>query len=340
MLKKESSFFIEKRPLESVYIGGGTPSLLSPPAISFLIDSIRKEFSPVKDIEITLEANPDTIDFEKLKGFKEAGINRLSIGLQSANDKDLKALGRPHSAAKGLKAFEEARKAGFENIGLDLIFGVPGQSLADWEHSVKKVIELRPEHISMYGLTIEEGTPFHDMQQKGALALPGEEAEVEMFRLGIELFKAGGWHHYEISNLGLPGFYSRHNNRYWLGKDYLGLGVSAHSYLSRPDWGRRWWNELAPSSYMARIEEQGIAIAGCEDLSRDDAVNEALILGLRMLERGINGEDFRRKFGVYPKEVFRNWAELEEKGFVRSSGQDLLLTSEGVLVANEILLRI
>lgn len=331
---------VRRVPLESVYIGGGTPSLFSPPSIGRLIESFKKEFLPVDGCEVTIEVNPDSADREKLKGYREAGANRISIGVQSLNDKDLLALGRTHSAGEALEAFHAARVSGFENIGVDLIFGVPGQNGRDWRETVSKVVDLGPEHISIYGLTIEQGTPFaktYGGKSAASMLLPGEGEEAEMYSYAIGLLKGGGWRHYEISNFGKPGFFSVHNRRYWLGKDYIGLGVSAHSYLSYPGWGRRWWNEPGVAKYLESVKGRGESKAGCEALGRDEAMEESLLLGLRMLEGGVNGEAFMKRFGSYPKEIFKKYVKLEKDGFLRLSGEDILLSPSGVLLADEIL---
>lgn len=344
-LLKELSFIIKKEgvkrsPLESIYIGGGTPSLFSPPSISFLIKALKMEFPPLDGCEVTIEINPDTIDRSKLKGFKKAGVNRVSLGVQSLNGWELKILGRTHSAEKAIEAFYDAREEGFENIGVDLIFGVPGQKPEDWRDTLLRVIDLRPEHISLYGLTLEEGTPFWRTYENGKAALqelPHEEEELEMYETAISLLSEGGFRHYEISNFALPGFLSVHNRRYWLGKDYIGLGASAHSYLSYPGWGRRWWNDPVPSRYMEMIDSHGDATAGYETLKRDEAIEESLLLGIRMIEEGLNGTGFRKRFGSYPKEIFKNWVKLEKDGYLYSRGEDLLLTHKGIFIADEIL---
>jgi len=331
---------VRRAPLESVYIGGGTPSLFSPSSIDRLIGSFKKEFPPVDGCEITIEVNPDSADQEKLKGYREAGVNRVSIGVQSLNDKDLLALGRAHSASEALEAFRAARTAGFDNIGVDLIFGVPGQNSRDWQDTLAKVVDLGPDHISIYGLTIEEGTPFsktYGGKSAAPMPLPGEGEEAEMYSYAIRLLTGGGWRHYEISNFGKPGFFSVHNRRYWLGKDYIGLGVSAHSYLSYPGWGRRWWNEPGVAKYLERIKGSAEAKAGHEALGMDEAMEESLLLGLRMLEEGVNGEAFMKRFGSYPAEIFKNYVKLEKDGFLRLNGEDMLLSAGGVLLADEIL---
>lgn len=341
--RKEGSVLF-KRPLESLYIGGGTPSLFSPQTIDLLVRSVRTSFAPFKDAEITIEVNPDTADPGRLKGYSTAGANRLSIGFQSLSDSELRSLGRTHSAEKALKSFAAAREAGFENIGVDLIYGAPGQSVDSFTASLEKVVSLRPEHISLYNLTLEEGTPFHRsyVREKDPLRapLPAEEDELKMYAAAVELLEGAGYDHYEVSNWALPGLRSVHNSRYWTGADYIGLGSSAHSYISTPGWGRRWWNEAGPLEYMKRVEEAGEAVAGSEILNREEAMTEALFLGLRMLDRGIEAGPFRARFGMTPKEAFPGSVALEREGLVLSRGEDLLLTPGGVLLSNEVFLKL
>lgn len=343
VLRKEGNE-LASRPLESLYIGGGTPSLFSPQTIDLLVRSIRSSFNPFNDTEITLEVNPDTADPERLMGYAGAGVNRLSIGFQSLIDSELRSLGRTHSADKALRSFAAARSAGIKNIGVDLIYGAPGQSVESFTDSLQKVMDLRPEHISLYSLTLEEGTPFHRSYVKeknpASVPLPPEEEELRMYWKAEDLLGGAGYGHYEISNWALPGLRSVHNSRYWTGADYIGLGSSAHSYLSAPGWGRRWWNESGPLEYMRRIDEGGEASTASETLSREEAMTEALLLGLRMLDKGIEGARFKTRFGLYPKEAFREWAALEREGLVASRGEDLLLTPAGVLVSNEVFLRL
>jgi oxygen-independent coproporphyrinogen-3 oxidase len=324
--------------LESIYFGGGTPSLFSPESIGLLLGGIAGAFSEksprLEEAEITLEANPETIDLEKLKGFRGAGVNRLSLGLQSFNDAHLRALGRRHTSRVGEEAFFMARDAGFENIAIDLMYGLPSQNMDDWEESLRSVIEKRPEHVSIYGLTIEEGTPFHGLFSDGELPLPPEEACVGMYWRGADLLKEEGYIHYEISNFSQPGFLSRHNQRYWLGGDYIGLGAGAHSYLGRPGWGMRWWNEPEPASYTGRIKESGVSVAGFEKLKKGEAALETIFLGLRTL-KGIDGGAFKKRFGFPPREAM-DWSRLTREGFVRSEDDNIYLTPRGITFSNEV----
>jgi len=323
--------------LATVYLGGGTPSILSPDTVAGIISGIKSTFREAEEPEVTLEVNPDTVDLQKLTGFRSGGVTRLSIGFQALDDRHLVLLGRAHTAEAALNAFSFAREAGFANVGVDLMFAIPGQTLADWETTLRKVSALRPEHISLYGLTIEEGTPFHGRYGKEREGLPSEEIEALMYLKAREVLKDAGYRHYEVSNFALPGFESRHNSRYWKGADYLGIGPSAHSYISRPLWGRRWWNIAVPYEYMDRVEKGESPIDAGEELTREDAMLEAVMLGLRMVEEGVKHGPFTARFGVSPVEAF-TWDALILDGFVDKRGQDLVLTEKGLLFLNEVLL--
>lgn len=341
---ERGSFDARGAILQSIYMGGGTPTLFSPDSIGRVIENIMARFSPAPGCEVTIEANPDTVDRDRLKGFRDAGVNRISIGLQALNDRDLKSLGRTHGAERAEGAVHLSREAGFDNIGADVIFGAPGQEMEDLVATVERVAALRPGHVSLYGLTIEPGTRFYELYGPGktstpAAGLPTEHDEIRMYEIASRLLKDAGYMHYEISNFALPGRGSVHNRGYWAGRDYLGLGASAHSYLSCPGWGRRWWNARDAERYMALIEGRGDAVDGLEELTRAEALAEALLTGLRMLDRGIDPGPFKERFGSYPREEFRNLAELEREGFIKSDGEGWLLTQKGVLLANEVFLR-
>lgn len=341
---KELAAHIEGEPplahkaLESIYIGGGTPSLISPHNIEKLVNGIRKSFSDTNPQEITLEINPGTVARDSLAAFKDAGINRLSIGIQSFNDKTLKTLGRIHSAKDAVKCYEYAEMAGFDNIGIDLIFGIPEQSTDEWEQGFKKAIALKPEHISAYNLTVEKGTPFFELQKRGRLALPSEEEQVLMYELAIDKLEEAGYKHYEISNFAQSGFESRHNMIYWSGVDYIGLGAGAHSYVSLPDWGIRQWNESAPASYMRQVNEMGRAIAGEERLTKKEALEEGIFLGLRKTT-GINTDWFLKRFNMPLKDLYSSKiAALKTKGLLREDNAgSVILTRKGLLLSNEVI---
>ena len=345
-LNRELLFHIKERPvlskktLETIYIGGGTPSLISPHNIKRLLSSIKQAFAESNPVETTMEINPGTITKNSLAAFRDAGINRLSIGIQSFNDKTLKTLGRIHSADNSLKCYEYARATGFDNIGIDLIFGAPGQSVEEWEGDLKTAVALRPEHISAYNLTVEKGTLFFELQKNGGLVLPSEEGQVLMYELAIDSLKEAGYNHYEISNFSLTGFESQHNMRYWSCMDYIGLGAGAHSYISSPDWGVRWWNESDPDAYMQQIKkataEQGQAIAGKERLTKKEALEEGIFLGLRRTS-GINMNWFAARFNTPLKNLcHQKIAELKTYGLIYEDGSIIRLTRKGLTLSNEV----
>jgi len=326
--------------LATLYMGGGTPSILSPAAVARIIESTKSFFTPARDLEVTIEVNPDTVDLKKLSRFREAGATRLSIGFQALDDRHLALLGRPHTAEAALEAFRLAREAGFTNAGVDLMFAIPGQTLGDWEATLRKVAALRPEHISLYCLTIEEGTPFHGRYARGGQGLASEEEEASMYLMARKVLTEEGYRHYEVSNFALPGFESAHNSRYWSGADYIGIGPAAHSYISRPLWGRRWWNVASPYAYMDRVEMGVSPKESEEELTRDDAMLEAAMLGLRKVAEGIDGERFMQRFAVPPAEAFTGWDRPLSEGLVVQRGKDMVLTEKGLLVLDEILLRL
>ena len=339
-LLKELSHRVEERPdftegpLASIYLGGGTPSLLSSGEVGRLLDGVQR-IAPLRDGgEVTIEVNPGTADFQKIKGYREAGCNRLSLGIQSFNDRFLALLGRGHSGRDGVRAFRAARDAGFSNIGVDLIFGLPDQTLAEWERDIMKLLPLEAEHVSLYSLTMEEGTPFHGRYGAGGPPVPTEDAVVAMYRLALRRFEEAGYGRYEVSNFALPRFTSSHNGHYWDGGAYIGLGAGAHSYAPSPGWGRRWWNCADPGDYSARVAATGQAVAGEERLTREEALLETLFLGLRRRE-GVSLDVLREKFGLSPADCLPV-ERLEEQGFISRDGVRLALTEEGVLFADEV----
>ncbi len=345
---RELSFHIAKRPglsdraLETLYIGGGTPSLMPAEYTRRLIDGIRRAFpvssgeSSGQEPEITIEINPGTITQDKLVSFRDAGINRLSIGVQSFHEKGLQALGRAHSVRDSLRSYELARKAGFHNIGIDLMFGIPGQSLREWEADVNKALSLRPEHLALYNLTIEEGTLFFRQYEDGTLVPPSEDEQAAMYELGIDRLRSAGYWHYEVSNFSLAGFECRHNNRYWLAMDYIGLGAGAHSYVSAPGWGVRWWNESDPLICMSQIKERGHSMAGIERLTHEEAIAEGIFLGLRKI-KGIDLDWFKERFHISLSDSHRDrLTALEAGGLLNTTDHWLRLTPRGILIADTI----
>jgi oxygen-independent coproporphyrinogen III oxidase len=328
---------LSRKTLETIYIGGGTPSLISPHNVKRLIRTVMRVFAESNPVETTMETNPRTITKNSLAAFMDAGINRLSIGIQSFNDKTLNALGRAHSADNSLQCYEYTRAAGFNNIGIDLMFGAPGQSIEDWEGDLKTAANLRPEHISAYNLTLEKGTLFFELQKNSRLVLPSEEEQVLMYELAIDSSKEAGYNHYEISNFSLPGSESRHNIRYWSSMDYIGLGAGAHSYISSPDWGIRWWNESNPDAYMQQINKTGQGVAGKEKLTKNEALEEGIFLGLRRTS-GINMDWFAARFNTPLKNLcHKKIAELKTCGLIYEDGSIIKLTRKGLVLSNEVI---
>ncbi len=327
----------------SLYFGGGTPSLLTPESITRVIEHVKKR-GGTGMAEVTLEANPESVSTQKLAGYLEAGVNRLSIGVQSFNDAELKCLGRPHTVKEALAAFEAARNVGFENIGIDLIFALPGSELADWKESLAKAVELAPEHISLYGLTIEDGTGFHAVYGSSAgrasVGVIDDNLYTELYSYAIEALTDAGFEHYEISNFARPGRRSLHNNLYWSGAEYIGLGPGAHSFFHDTEWGRRSWNVRDVAEYMGLIESAGTAAEDSEELDMESAALEAAMLGLRRLDRGIVADEFRRRFKISPCERFiekGGGGLFISQGLLCKKGEDLLLTLAGVLLSDTVI---
>ncbi len=321
----------------TVYFGGGTPSLISPGGISAILSAIAENFK-LTNPEISIEANPGTVNLERLRDYRNAGINRLSIGVQSFNDRLLSNLGRSHNSKEALNAFESARKTGFDNISIDLIHSIAGESLQDWKHDLTEAVSLHPEHISAYNLTIEEGTPFHNSQEKGLLVLPQDEEQTDMLLAAIEILGAAGYEHYEVSNYALPGLRSRHNQIYWKGGDYYGFGVSAHSYY-RKGWGVRMANSPHLTDYLNRINKNGTAVVEEEILTKEKAMGEAVFLGLRMME-GINVKDFESRFGIKIETAYKDAIEeLTTEDFLIYDNDHLKLTRKGLLFSNNVAIR-
>jgi oxygen-independent coproporphyrinogen-3 oxidase len=325
--------------LDSIYFGGGTPSLFEPSLIGELIKAAHARLAPDANIEVTLEVNPDSAEPERLKELRRVGVNRLSIGMQSLDDKELEKLGRLHDSKKALEAFRCARAAGFKNIGVDIIIGTPSQNMESLSNTIAEVIKLRPEHISAYCLSIEEGTPYETASQKGRLSVPDSDAQRRMYLMTIERLEAAGYIHYEVSNFALVGMESRHNSRYWTGGDYIGIGAGAHSFASGlstgKDWGRRWWNIKDGDQYMKLINKGASARAGAEELTKEQARTEAIMLGLRQT-RGIDEEAFARRFSGSPVEYLTRCDIVKAQGLICSAGGRLKLTKEGLLLSGEV----
>jgi oxygen-independent coproporphyrinogen III oxidase len=323
-------------PVPSVYFGGGTPSTLAPANLTSLLRLIRDSFPVAADAEITLEADPGTIDLVGLEALRAGGFNRISIGVQAFDDDLLHRLDRLHSAADARCVLVWARRAGFMDLNLDLMFGLPGQSLHAWERSLHEAIVFAPTHISVYGLTIEERTPFYRRQQRGQFALPDEEVQVAMFERADQLLAAAGYMHYEISNYALPGWRSRHNLHYWQHGEYLGFGAGAHAYLH--DYRRE--NERLPGRYIRAIVADGSAAGVPEFIDRTRRIHEGLMVGLRLRE-GIDLGAFAHAYGVHLATAYAEPIdELLESGHLQLSDGRLRLTDCGRLVTDAVLARL
>ena len=321
----------------SVFIGGGTPSLLSGDRINQLMEHIREGFTLAEDAEITMEVNPGTATAEKFTAFHAAGINRLSIGMQSAQEKELKMLGRIHDFGSFVQVYREAVEAGFTNINVDVMSGLPGQTLASYRDTLEKVLHLEPmpQHISAYSLIVEEGTPFAAMAERGELPLPEEDTERAMYEETIEVLAKYGFHRYEISNYALDGYECRHNVGYWIRRDYLGFGIGAASLIDNVRFQNgRDLNTYLAHSFACREEEQS--------LTTQEQMEETMFLGLRLV-RGVSYEDFEKQYGKSPEEVYgkviaKNVADgLLTVREEENRGRYLALTKRGLDLSNYVM---
>lgn len=322
----------EEIPVETIFIGGGTPSVPDSGLIVEIMEHVRHAFHVADGAEISMEANPGTVTREKLTDYRKAGINRLSFGLQSANDRELKLLGRIHTWAEFLESFTLARECGFANLNIDLMSALPGQTCESWKETLSRVTALDPEHISAYSLIIEEGTPFGERygSEEGRKLLPDEDSEREMYHETKRFLKDCGYERYEISNYAKPGRECRHNIGYWTGVSYLGLGLGASSYLD----GCRFTVNPDMKQYL---EEKPGMFVDIEKLTKKDMEEEFFYVGLRMTA-GVSLSEFERRFGISAKEVYPGLMEtfVKEKA-ARFEGDRFVLTDYGLDVSNYIM---
>ncbi|MGD0205833.1 MAG: radical SAM family heme chaperone HemW [Dehalococcoidia bacterium] len=336
----------------TVFFGGGTPSLLPLPEMERIVTALRQRFRLAADAEVSCEANPGTVDCPYLQGLRSLGVNRLSLGVQSFHDDELAMLGRIHTAAEAREAYHAARQAGFDNVNLDLIYGLPRQTMTAWQYTVEEAIALQPDHLSLYALSVEEGTPLADAVAHGRLPPPDADLAADMYLWAEDALAAARYQHYEISNWALPGRQCRHNLTYWLNESYLGLGAGAHSCFG----GFRFANVKDPRRYIPFVEEsakgdgrlaEGLApfLAGlghivfAEQMTAARTMAETVVLGLRLVE-GLPLEEFRRRFGqelmsAYGPQV----EEMETLGLLERVDGCLRLTPRGRLLGNEAFLR-
>lgn len=312
---------------QTLYFGGGTPSKMSAASIRLILSRIMDKFSFSPNPEITLEANPGTLSLQKLKDIHETGINRLSIGVQSFQSRELELLGRMHSVQEAEASIHFALKAGFENIGLDLIYGLPDQTMAVWKQSLEQAVDISPQHISAYALSWHGGTLIGQAIQQGILPEPDTDLVAEMQFETARYITEHGYEHYEISNFCRPGYHSKHNQSYWEGIPYLGLGPSAHSFVE----DKRFWNVRDVMQYIHHLSNSQLPVESEEDLSEEDKRLESIALGLRTSK------------GLLKNVVLDKNSEIElliEKGLAKVASERLCLTEEGFLLADEIATRL
>ena len=326
----------ETDPLQTIFIGGGTPSILSADSLTQLFADVHQHFQITPNAEITVECNPGTVDDEKLRVMRDNGVNRLSFGLQAMQDETLKQLGRIHTVDEFLQSYRLAREGGFENINIDLIFALPDQKMEAWHYTLNEVISLEPAHISAYNLVMEETTPFYEWWQAGKLHLPSEDTEADMFQYTIETLTAHGYMHYEICNFARPDYYAKHNLVYWDNQPCIGLGVGASGYVN----GVRYSNIRGIAPYIKKLSEHNKPIADTERLTGDAEKSETLMLALRKQE-GISLDAYQNRFGedieVAFRDILKKWLDLK---LLERTATHLRLTPRGLFLANEVFIEL
>ena len=321
--------------IATIYFGGGTPSLLPTASLLEILATVKGNYSIPDGAEITLEANPGTINPEYLKTLRAFGVNRLSLGIQSLDDPELRLLGRIHSSDEALEAIRQAKQAGFSNISADFIYGVPGRTAEKWETMLRKIVKLGTQHISIYGLTLEEDTPMFERVKRGEIEAPDQDAAASEYEMAERLLSDSGYSQYEISNWSLPGYESRHNLAYWQRTPYLGLGVAAHSFLDN----RRIANASDLDEYLGCLKAGKLPPQTVEIIDEPGALSEALFLGLR-LNKGVDASDIDAQFGI---DLYSRFSaeinELVSLGLLESKGSRISLTPRGRLLSNEVFIR-
>jgi oxygen-independent coproporphyrinogen III oxidase len=333
---------VVRLPAKSIYLGGGTPSLLPTPLIEKIVQSLHESFLVAPDVEVTLEANPGTVDLAKLRSLRSMGINRLSLGVQSFDDATVRRLNRGHTVGEAFEAFDLARRAGFENQSLDFIYGLPLQTMEEWRSTLAQALALGAEHLSLYALKVEEGTGLKHQIAHGKYPEPDDDLAADMYGLAEEMLDAAGYEHYEISNWArkAPGqqasrYRSEHNLTYWHNEPYLGFGAGAHSYFGNV----RYWDILSPVEYIRRIELGSSVVDEHEEIGRELEMAETMFLGLR-LDEGVSFERFRTRFGIDPREQFGvQIGQVEKLGLAEMTDEAVRLTRRGRLLSNEVFWR-
>jgi len=320
--------------VDTVYFGGGTPSLLTPAQVEHLLASVRRRFRVEAGAEVTMEMNPGTLTPDTLRAFRAAGVNRASFGAQTFDDGELRRLGRTHTADDTRRTLRDLRAAGFDNVSFDLIAGLPQQTLAAWSRNLEEALSLGPEHLSLYLLEVHEGTPLAEQIRQGRYETPDADLAAEMYQLLVARTRAEGYEQYEISNFARPGRESRHNLKYWTGAPFYGFGCSSHSFDGRHT---RWSNERDSRRYVELVEGRGDAVVERTELDARAAGAEALFLGLRLLRRGVDLREHRARFGADVRAEYEDdLRRFNEAGLVELEGDTLRLTPRGALLSNEV----
>jgi len=335
-LKKELIRRAGGECIRSIYFGGGTPSLLSAKYVGDIISTISSLFTVDEAAEITIEANPGTINRAYLTAIRELGVNRLSLGVQSLNDRELALLGRIHTAAEARDAVQHARASGFDNLSIDLIYGLPGQTLSDWRHTLDEALTMRPEHLSLYALTLEAETPMWRAIKEGSLPEPDPDVSADQYELAEDMLAAHSYGHYEISNWATAGRECHHNLTYWRNMPYLGVGVAAHSCLD----GHRLANTKSLDKYLAGFSGKSSPVPELdEEINPELELAETVILGLRLCE-GMDLDDIHRRFGIDILVHYRQQVEeMVDAGLLEQAGKHIKLTRRGRLLSNEVFWR-
>ena len=331
----------DRTTFDTVFFGGGTPSLLSPRHFERILSHLDTAFRIAQDAEVTLETNPGTVTEEKLRAYRALGVNRLSVGIQSFHDADLRLLGRIHDRAEAFRCLDLARRVGFDNLGLDLIYSVPGQTLAQWEDNLATAARLSPQHVAAYSLSVEEHTPLAGQVQTGEVHANPADLEARMYERTMEVLRGHGYDHYEVSNYALPGFRCRHNCAYWSHEDYLGFGPSAHSFRKTGDGrsGRRWWNTSDLATYLERLGRGVLPMGGEEQVGPREMLAERILLGLR--SGGLDVTGLGADFAFDPKTRCGDLLDkMIEDGMAAFREGRLRLTPKGFLVCDEICRRL
>ena len=328
---KESGPLAPGYKVDTIYFGGGTPSFFGADGMATILTCIRRNFDVDNNAEITFEANPDSVSDKMLSRLRAEGFNRVSLGIQTDDDELLKKLGRPHTYAQAVSAFHRIRKAGYRNISVDLMYGLPGQTLRAWQSTLENVLTLNPEHISCYGLKLEPGTPMYEYRDYSKL--PDDDAQADMYLAGVEILKSHGFRQYEISNFARKGLYSRHNMKYWTGGEYLGFGPSASSDFA----GKRFTLVRSLPAYIKGIREKGQVIDEVQEIPMRERAGEYVMMRLRTIA-GINAEDYERMF-LLPFAPLEDILEKNRQfGYAaRTEDNRWYLTPKGYLLSNTII---